>query len=303
MDKINLQNKRVLITGGNGYLGKNLIKQLVTYKADVFSIDIQDKCFLNGINYFQTDIRDSNKLKEIIQKINPEYIYHLAASLDRSRDFEITKEIFDINVNGTINLLNALTDVEYENLIFTSTSEIYGGNNVKSPFKEDGDFIPASPYSLSKYAAEMTIKTFSELKNKNYTVLRLFNFYGNDMPKSFFIPQLIEKLNNNEKFDMTKGEQLRDYLYINDVIQSLLLSTKKEAQKEVFNVCSGKAKSIKKIALEFKKKLNSKSTINFGAIPYRDNEVWEMVGSNDKINKKLGFKVINDLMEILINDS
>ena len=289
MDKVNLQNKRVLITGGNGYLGRNLVKQLVTYKADVFSIDIQDKCFLNGINYFQTDIRDSNKLKEIIQKINPEYIYHLAASLDRSRDFEITKEIFDINVNGTINLLNALADVEYENLIFTSTSEIYGGKNAKSPFKEDCDFIPASPYSLSKYAAEMSIKTFSELKNKNYIILRLFNFYGKGMPNSFFLTQLKEKIIKGEDFDMTEGEQKRDFIHINDVRDALILSTNENINNEVLNISTGSGKSIKDIAIQLKKDLNSNIKINFGALPYRENEIWEMVGDNTKAKKILGF--------------
>jgi nucleoside-diphosphate-sugar epimerase len=274
MDKINLCDKRILVTGGNGHLGRNLIEKLVAKKAIVFCLDIQ-----------------------------PSIIYHLAASLDRTRDFEYAEKIFKINLNGTINLLNALKKIEYENFIFTSTSEVYGGKSIKPPFKEDDKFVPASPYSLSKYCAETTIKTFSEMYWKNYTILRLFNFFGDGMPNNFFIPQLIDKLRRDEDFNMTKGGQIRDFLHIDDVLQATLLATESNAYQEIFNVCSGEGVSIKELALKIKGKLKSVSKINFGAIPYRKNEVWEMIGSNDKITKMLGFKVKNDLIESISNDS
>ncbi|MCK4663283.1 MAG: GDP-mannose 4,6-dehydratase, partial [Bacteroidales bacterium] len=191
--------------------------------------------------------------------------------------------------------------IEYENFIFTSTSEIYGGKSIKPPFKEDDNFIPASPYSLSKYCAETSIKTFSEMYQKNYTILRLFNFYGPDMPNQFFIPQLISALKNNENFNMTKGKQVRDFLFINDIIQAMILSTDINAYNEVFNVCSGQGITLHDLALQLKMILNSKSKINFGAVPYRENEVWEMVGGNTKIKETLKFKQKYLLIEGLNN--
>lgn len=289
MDNINIKNKRVLITGGNGYLGGKLAKELLTKGALVFSIDIQSNSLCKGVEYFKVDITDFNQLNDVVHKVAPDLIYHLAATLDRTRDFGLTNKIFQVNVNGTINLLNALKDVNYERFIFTSTSEVYGGNKIKAPFKEDDKFTPASPYSLSKYSAEMAIKTFSDIYHKDFIILRLFNFYGEDMPKNFFIPQLIDKLKKNEDFDMTKGEQIRDFLHINDVVKYLLIASESKSKKTVINICSGKGVTIKNMALELKEKYKSHSKINFGAIPYRKNEVWEMFGDTNKMKKFLNF--------------
>ncbi len=299
MDKVNLNDIKVLVTGGNGYLGRNLINRLVLMGAKVFSLDNGDDFNLLDVESHCVDIRNYEELSIIVNEIKPYYIYHLAASLDRTRDFTKTNTIFDINLTGTVNLLNALKNIQYQNFIFTSTSDVYGGKETKPPFKEDDSFIPASPYSLSKYCAETAIKTFSELYKKNYTILRLFNFVGKDMPDNFFIPQLIKKIRQNRDFDMTKGEQVRDILYIEDILQALIISLKNSAYNNVFNVCSGKGHSIKKISLEIKKSLNSKTKLNFGSLPYRDNEIWKMVGDNIKIKDKLNFKVNYKLETIL----
>jgi nucleoside-diphosphate-sugar epimerase len=145
----------------------------------------------------------------------------------------------------------------------------------------------------------MAIRTFSDLHKKNFTILRLFNFYGEDMPKNFFIPQLIEKLKDNKDFDMTLGEQKRDFLHISDILEAMILATDTIAYNELFNVCSGQGKTIKEIALELKQLLNSQAKINFGALPYRENEVWEMVGDCSKLKNQLNFSINNWINYIL----
>ena len=297
MDKINLKGKKILVTGGNGYLGRHLIYEFLNRGAIIFCIDISKETTLKVIKYYQVDLRDKERLNEVIKEIQPDIIYHLAACLDRRRDFDNIEYIFDTNLKGTINLLNSLREVRYENFIFTSTSEVYGGKHIKAPFKEDDQFVPASPYSLSKYCAETSIRTFSEIYQKNYTILRLFNFYGPGMPNQFFIPQLISAFKKNNDFNMTDGKQVRDFLFINDIIQALLLATVEKAYNEIFNVCSGQGITLRELALQLKMILNSKSKINFGAVPYRENEVWEMVGDNTKIKKKLSFGINIDLYE------
>ena len=299
---MNLKDKRILVTGGSGYLGQNLIKKLLSLKAIVSSLDISDDFQHPDVSYYNINLSDLKKLYDGIREIKPSIIYHLAASLDRTRDFSQTYRLFEINLTGTVNLLNALKEyVDYENFIFSSTSEIYCGKAIKPPFKEDDGFTPASPYSLSKYCAEMTIKTFSNIYSKNFTILRLFNFFGKGMPKKFFLPQLIDKLNRGDDFDMTSGEQIRDYLHVDDVLQAMISSTTKKAYNEVFNVCSGKGKSIKEIAIELKENLKSNSNIKFGALPYRDNEVWEMVGDNSHIKNELGFIPKHMLEDFIFN--
>jgi UDP-glucose 4-epimerase len=243
---------------------------------------------------YLVDITNREKVVEAIDKIKPDIIYHLAASLNRVQDFNHFDKVNAINHQGTYNLLWALKELPYQNFIFTSTSEIYGDNS--PPFHEQQIPNPISPYSLTKLYGEHLIQTFSHIHSKNYTILRLFNFYGKDMPPNFFIPQLIKALKNNKEFEMTEGEQKRDFLYIDDVIEALLLSAKNDdGYREIMNVCNGNAVTIKQLAEETKNKLNSDCKIKFGAIPYRNKEVWNMVGDNRKIKEKLGFEPKFDL--------
>jgi UDP-glucose 4-epimerase len=245
-------------------------------------------------NSYNIDITNRNEVQEAIQQIQPEIVFHLAASLNRERNFDHFDHINDVNHNGTLNLLLALKNVPYHNFIFTSTSEIYGSN--MPPFNEKQIPRPVSPYSLTKLYAENLISNFSEIYNKPFTILRVFNFFGKDMPAEFFIPQLIKALKNNSTFEMTEGAQQRDFLYIDDVVQAMLLSAQNEISKnEIFNVCSGNAVSLKELVTEINTKLNSNCKIKFGALPYRENEVWNMVGDNTKINDALGFEVKYDL--------
>ncbi|MCK0159313.1 NAD-dependent epimerase/dehydratase family protein [Allomuricauda sp. F6463D] len=288
----NFKGDRILVTGGVGYLGSNLISQLIKYGCDeIHSIDLERTEQENpNITFHQVNLLDSSSLSDKVKEIKPTLVYHLAANLNRSRDFSIVQQLMDVNFTGTTNLLNALSDMSYKNFIYTSTSEVYGGKSVKPPFKETDDFVPASPYSLSKYCGEMALKTFSEIKGKKYTILRMFNFLGLNMPPNFFPSQLKEKLSRNEDFSMTLGEQVRDYLYLSDIIEALLLAGLTTSTNQVYNVCSGEGISIRELAEKAKTKMKSSSNIQFGALPYRNNEVWNMVGDNSKIQKYLGWR-------------
>jgi UDP-glucose 4-epimerase len=291
MGKIELKNKRILVTGGNGYLGRNLVARLRQIQAEVF---VMDKSGVEDSHTFIVDITKENEVNQAIQKIQPEIVFHLAASLNRARNFDQFEEINAINHQGTYHLLKALNGIDYENFIFASSSEIYGDN--PSPFVENQVPSPASPYSLTKVYAEQLIQTYSKTYNKNYAILRIFNFFGRDMSPQFFIPQMIETLKKNEVFEMTKGEQTRDFLYLDDVVQAMIMSAE-QVTNSIFNVCSGKAISLRDLVLETKNKLGSQSEIRFGALAYRDNEVWEMLGDNSKIRKELGFEVKFDLKQ------
>ena len=232
----NLKNKRVLVTGGNGYIGTHFVRNLKEKGAIVYIIDLKSK----GLeNEFCIDITDLSKVQKVINEVQPQYIFHLAALLNRERDFANHEQIIKVNYNGTLNLLIALKDIPYENFVFTSTSDVYG-NNI-APFNENILPCPVSPYSMSKLFAEVAIRTYSNIYEKNYTIVRLFLFIGNNMSPNFFMSQLLDAFRKNETFKMTKGEQTRDYLHIDDVIRAMLFTAvNKNAKNEIFNVCSGK---------------------------------------------------------------
>nr|NQU89955.1 NAD-dependent epimerase/dehydratase family protein [Bacteroidota bacterium] len=150
--------------------------------------------------------------------------------------------------------------------------------------------MPVSPYSLTKVMAEHLIKTFSQQHKRNYTILRLFNFYGENMSEDFFISQMINNLKRGEDFLMTKGEQTRDFMYVEDVVRALTLAVEKPAaSNETFNVCSGVGSPLASLAAFINQKNDGTSEIKIGALPYRENEVWEMIGTTTKIKEKLGF--------------
>ena len=285
MGTIGLKNKRILVTGGNGYLGRHLAERLKGEGADVFIID---KFGDTSTKTFILDITVSKAVQDAVAKIQPNIIFHLAASLNRERNFDRFEETNRVNLKGTQNLLFALQGIDYQNFIFASTSEIYGSN--VAPFVETQLPDAASPYSLTKVFAENFINTFSKTYGKGFTTLRLFNFFGKNMSPKFFIPQMIHTLQKNETFEMTEGGQKRDFLYVDDVVSAMVLAARQPATNEIFNVCSGHAVSLKELVLEVKKKLGSQSKILFGALPYREKEVWNMVGNNTKIKNVLGFK-------------
>ncbi len=285
MGAINIKNKRVLVTGGNGYLGSFLVKALEKENANVFVVSRNSELLYN---HFAVDITDFDAIHKVVQEIQPDIVFHLAANISRNRDFAIYTDMAKVNVTGTLNVLQALQNLD-AHFIFTSSSEIYGNN--ESPFHENQLPKPVSPYSLSKVNAEMLIQTYCLNHNKKFTNLRIFNFYGEHMPEDFFIPQMINSLKREEDFLMTKGEQTRDFLYVDDVVEALLLTaTNTNSYNETMNVCSGKGTKLSELATEVNEKMNAKAKIILGAIPYRDNEVWEMIGDNSKIKQKLGFE-------------
>lgn len=285
MGSIDLKGKRILVVGGNGYLGTFLVKVLKENEADIFIISRD--CEKSG-SQFIIDITNFDETYKVIQKIKPDIVFHLAASISRNRDFSIYEKMAEVNVQGTLNILRSLEGID-AHFIFTSSSEIYG-NNV-SPFHENQIPKPVSPYSLSKISAEMLIQTFSNNHNKKFTNLRVFNFYGENMPEGFFIPQMINSLKRGEDFLMTKGEQVRDFLYVGDVVDALVLTAKNTRKYgQTMNVCSGKGTKLSELAVAVNTSMNTKAKIILGAIPYRDNEVWEMIGDPSKIQNSIGFE-------------
>jgi len=301
MGNVDLKGKKIVVVGGKGYLGGFLVKALKENEAEVFVISRNCE---PSESQFNIDITNFEETFKIIQKIKPAIVYHLAANISRSRNFSMYEEMATVNVIGTLNVLKSLEEID-AHFIFTSTSEIYGNNT--SPFHENQIPKPVSPYSLSKISAELLIQTYCKNENKKFTNLRVFNFYGEKMPEEFFIPQMIQSLKREEDFLMTKGEQVRDFLYVGDVVKALVSTAKNtKSYGETMNVCSGEGTKLSQLASAVNSTMKTKAKIVLGAIPYRNNEVWEMIGDNSKIEKIIGFKPSISIVkgiEIVINNS
>jgi UDP-glucose 4-epimerase len=292
-----ISGKRVLITGGGGYLGSMLANDLKIANIELFLTDKNfsskiREMFLdsNNINFLNADLTDYDQINDACKIANPDIIFHFGAILNRERDFKLYDTLYNINVKGTLNLLQALLPYNYSHFIFSSSSEVYGSLNL-SPFNENQIPLPSSPYSLTKLMAENLIKTFSELNIKPYTILRIFNFYGIDMPENFFISQLETALINNKPFEMTKGEQIRDFLEITELINIIIKLLNCSINKEIINICSGKGVKINELAINIAKQQQKEHFLQIGSLPYRENEIWEMIGDNKKLSTFLINKI------------
>jgi len=282
---MDIVEKRILITGGKGYLGTHLASHLASLGATVFTTDIID---CDDKLYFKADITNKNELQNVIDAIQPEIVFHLAALIDRTRSFSNMEKMLKVNQTGTQFLIQSLASVKYSTFVYVSSSEVYGDQ--QAPFSETMAPRPASPYSLTKLMGEYTVSCYSNINNMPYSIVRLFNFFGPNMPEQFFIPQMIATLKNKEIFKMTKGEQLRDFLYLDDVLEGLVhIANSPNLNGKTVNLCSGEATSLEELAMFAAELTGSIGCLDLGAVPYRPNEVWNMQGDSTRLWKS-GFE-------------
>lgn len=290
-----MTNKRILITGASGYLGRNLVKMLENigrYKLLLLDIkEVNQSIILKTQTQFEiVNLDDVTNLYKIVNNFKPDIIYHLGANINRDRTYADFKELYQTNVIGTLNLLNSLVKINYQSFIFASTSEVYAGDP-HPPCKETDAIVPLSPYSVTKASAEMIVRNFSQLHGKPYSICRIFNIYGKDMPSHFFLGQLKVSIKENTHFKMTYGEQKRDFIYIDDVLECLYLAgISKNNGSAVLNICSGKGTSLVDVIKIIKQDCRVDINVVFGSIPYRDNEVFDLTGDATKSINLLGFK-------------
>lgn len=260
-----INKSKVLVTGASGFLGKHLLDRLFKEEAEVYALG--RNAINNGkVNFYQVDLRDSEELKKVVSDINPDFVFHLAACIDKSVPEE---EMMAINYQGTVNLLDALDSVDYNHFVFTSTAELYMGH--ESPFREDMDVEGKTAYALSKLKAE----DYCLSKDKPVTVLRPFIIYGPGQKGNMFIPQFMRACKNKEDFKMTKGEQTRDFIYVADVVDALVKSALSEkADHEVINVASGVETKMVDVAVKINELMGNPIKLDIGALPYRDKEIW-----------------------------
>ena len=289
---MSIKSKRILVTGSNGFIGFHLVKRLEEEGAEVYCIS-KSESKKKSIRNYKLDIRNYNELNKVIKKINPNIILHLASLIDNSRDENIIKETFEVNTLGTLNLLKATKDIDYDLFIYTNTFELYGDEN-KPPFNEEMKTKGMSPYSTSKICGENYCELFLKIYNKPIVIFRLPIVYGPEKKGKMFIPDLMNSIKEEKEFSMTKGKQTRDFIYIKDVIDAFIMACNKNGIRGTFNIGYGKETSMRTIVKLMKKYV--KLNVNFNK-PYRKQEIWSYYSDISKIKKELGWEPKTSLKE------
>jgi len=296
---INYSKEKILITGASGFLGSNLIKSLLEKKARIFAIS-KGKHHISQVETAQIDLANFKEVKTFIDRVKPTIVFHLGALVVLSRDFKIAQECVSSNIMGTLNLLEAAKDLKLKRFLFLSTEEIYGDN--KPPYIENQLPMPPSPYAVSKVAGENFCQLYHLLYNLPTTVFRINTIYGYFQPSSRFIPTLIIKALKNQPIDFNSGKNSRDYLFVDDLIEAIILSAddKKKLSGQIINIGSGESISGEKLIKKIIKLARSTSKINFNAFPDRECEAPKWKIDNGKAKKILNWQQKHSLDQGLI---
>lgn len=279
-------NKRILITGATGFLGRHLAGCLIREGNEV--------CLTSGHDDKKSDIRkmDLNNLKllkQTISQVKPDIIYHTGALVNLTRDFSIGKKCLKINLGGTYNLLESLRHNPPSRFIFTSTEEVYGDGKI--PYCEDQLLCPPSPYATSKIAAEYLCNIYAHELDFSLIIFRIGTMYGPGQT-SRFIPGIISQAIRNDDIFLNSGTKKRDYVYISDVGSAMRLAMDKEfpSRTTILNIGGGVSYSLKEVVDKIIYISKSKSKILTGKLPERRMEASEWLMDNSKAEKLLGWK-------------
>lgn len=286
-----LRNKKILVTGGAGFIGSHLVKRLIDEGAKVTVIvkynSIIDCPRLvkvwDKINVLEADLRNTDSVSEM-KKMSFDLVFHLAAYNHVGDSFKHVLENVNSNLISTINLLN--NGPEIKKVIHMGTSEIYG-IQTKLPFNVKEMPNPMSPYAVTKYASELFSLLKSKSSNLELICVRPFNTFGPFQSEKAIIPEMIIKCLQNKEIKTTGGKQTREFNYIDNIIDGILFLNKKVKHAiEPINVGSNTPISIKNLVKKIHKYTKSDSKLRIGSLKYRPNEIWRMQANNQFISSK-----------------
>lgn len=244
---------KYVVTGGAGFIGRYTARLLVKLGH---SVDIIDnfhagkkenfETILDEINLHQIDIRNKQKMTEILRGCDG--VFHAAAMTSVPESYEIPQEYFDVNVRGTENICEIAKD-ENLRVVFASSSSVYGTVD-KIPIKESAEKKPINPYGKTKLDCEIMAKKYA-INGLEVIGLRYFNVYGKGQTGTYagVITKFLEKIELNEPFRINgDGNQIRDFIHVEDVAQANLVAMESKIKNGFFNIGTGIGTSINDLA-------------------------------------------------------
>ena len=291
---------KCLVTGAAGFIGSNLVDELVAQGHKVLAIDnfatgnkknLQKS--INKIYFKKIDITDIKKLKKANLNKNIDWVFHLAGLADIVPSIQKPTNYIDTNVNGTLNILELFRNKKIKKFIYAASASCYGVPK-KFPTTEKDKIDPQHPYALSKFLGEELVMHWGKVYNMPNISLRFFNVYG---PRSRTTGAygaalgvfLAQKLNNKPLTIVGSGNQTRDFIFIKDLIDAMIKAAKSKKSNSIFNLASGKEHKVNDLA-----KLISSKRVK---IPIRPGEPFRSLASINKIKKAIKWKPKTSLIE------
>ena len=250
-----LKGKNILVTGGAGFIGSHIVDKLSPENKVIVLDNLSSGSLSNlgkskgRITFIKGDILDKAQLKDIVVEV--EFIFHLAANVGNIKSIEDPYLDMDVNVKGTLNLLEACLNSNIKRLVYSSSGAIFGEAKYL-PVDEDHPLNPESPYAVSKLAAEKYCFAYWKVHGVPTVSLRYFNIYGPRQGKSEYgnvISIFISRIKEGKSLTVYgDGNQTRDFVFVEDIVQSnLLAATQPAAVGEILNIGTGIGSSLEEL--------------------------------------------------------
>lgn len=297
---------KILVTGGAGFIGSNIVDELIEKKHKVVIVDNLATGNIKNVNkkakFYKVSVCDKKKIDEIFKKEKIDIVIHHAAQLDVRKSVENPCFDADVNIKGALNILEACKNTKVKKIIFASSGgTIYGECGTKAP-DEKSFANPLSPYGVAKLSVEHYIKAYSALYGLKYTILRYANVYGPRQDVNgeagvvaIFIGRMTA---NKEVFIFGNGKQLRDYVYVKDVVSANIKSLTK-GNNEIINIGTQKTFSVNQLVKELSVITSYKNKPIFK--PKRNGELFKSFLNISKAKKVLNWEPKVSIKEGLKN--
>ncbi len=300
---------RILITGGAGFIASHSAIALRKHGHKVTTIDNLDPYYplklkkynlqrlkVHNIPFYKLDIRNSTALQRIFAKVKPEIVMHIAAKAGVRNSILHPEEYFSVNVDGTLNVLQAAKENRVKKVMIASSSSVYG-NNKKVPFAENDPVEnQISPYAASKRAMEILCKMYSQTYGLSVQIFRFFTVYG-PSGRPDMAPAIFTKAIDNRKPIKIFGNLTteRDYTYIDDVVDGLIKALKIDDNFAIYNLGHNKPISLRKFISTIEKLLGKKAKLN--PLPPQPGDVKRTWAAISKAKKRLRYNPKTSIKE------
>jgi UDP-glucose-4-epimerase GalE len=304
-----MANRRILVTGGAGYIGSHTVRLLLDQGYDVSVVDDLSKGFKHNVpsgRLNRLNLCDTSAVAELIRQHRPEAVIHFAAFIAVGESMRDPGRYFQNNVCGSLSLLNAMTQNGVRHIVFSSTAAVYG-NPHATPIEESFPIQPVNAYGESKVMVETLLRWFDEIHRLTSVCLRYFNASGADPegrlgeehePETHLIPLLFRAVLTGEPvtlfgddYPTPDGTCIRDYIHVNDLAQAHILAVEHllaGGESAQFNVGTGTGHSVREVVRAVEEVTGKKVPYTIG--PRRAGDPPALVAASDRLRTALGWE-------------